>query len=154
VFYDGVCRFCDRFVQFVLARDRAGRFRFAPLQGAFAARALGAHGRRPGDLDTAYVLTADGRVLSRSRAVLFVLANLGGLWWVLGLLRVVPAVIADRVYDGVARVRYRIFGRLEGNDACRVPTAAERARFIDDDNGDTHGSTEQPEPEGGTLEGR
>jgi predicted DCC family thiol-disulfide oxidoreductase YuxK len=157
LFYDGACKFCDRFVQFVLARDRAGRFRFAPLQGGFAARTLGARGRRPGDLDTAYVLTADGRVLAKSRAVLFVLGRLGGLWWVLSLLRVVPAVVADRVYDGVARVRYRIFGRFEGNAACRIPSAAERARFIadqDQDGDTTDGSTQQPEPEGGALEGR
>jgi predicted DCC family thiol-disulfide oxidoreductase YuxK len=152
VFYDGVCRFCDHFVQFLLARDHAGRFRFAPLQGRFAARILSAHGRRPGDLDTAYVLTAEGRVLTKSRAVLFVLGQLGGLWWVLSLLRVVPAVIGDRVYDGVARVRYRLFGRY---DACRVPSATERARFIDDDQqGDIDGSTEHAEPAGGTVEGR
>jgi predicted DCC family thiol-disulfide oxidoreductase YuxK len=152
VFYDGVCRFCDRFVQFLLARDHAGRFRFAPLQGRFAANILSARGRRPGDLDTAYVLTADGRLLRKSRAVLFVLGQLGGLWWVLGLLRVVPAVIADRVYDGVARVRYRFFGRY---DTCLVPDAAQRARFIDDDqHGDIDGSTEHAEPAGSPLEGR
>jgi predicted DCC family thiol-disulfide oxidoreductase YuxK len=40
VFFDGVCGLCDRWVQFVLPRDRGARFRFAPLQGALAAREL------------------------------------------------------------------------------------------------------------------
>jgi predicted DCC family thiol-disulfide oxidoreductase YuxK len=89
------------------------------------------------DLDTVYVLAADGRLLRRSRAVLFVLAELGGLWWLLSWGRIVPAVIADRLYDLVASVRYRVFGKL---DACRVPTPEERTLFLD-------AAAEPPNPE-------
>lgn len=128
VFFDGVCGLCDRFVQFVLDRDGRQVFRFAPLQGAFAARELPPKGGDPGRLDTVYVLTADGRLLRRSRAVLFVLGELGGPWRAVSWLRVVPAVIADRFYDLVAAVRYRVFGKRE---ACRIPTPAERARFVE-----------------------
>ena len=32
VLFDGVCVFCNRSVNFVIAHDPAGRFRFAPLQ--------------------------------------------------------------------------------------------------------------------------
>jgi predicted DCC family thiol-disulfide oxidoreductase YuxK len=129
IFYDGVCGFCDRLVQFVLVRDRPGHFRFAQLQGALAARELPGRGGRPDDLDTVCVLTADGRLLVRSRAVLYVMRRLGGGWPVLAtLLRVVPPFLADRVYGLVARVRYRLFGKF---DTCRVPSAAERERFLD-----------------------
>ncbi|HZH02738.1 MAG TPA: DCC1-like thiol-disulfide oxidoreductase family protein [Myxococcaceae bacterium] len=34
LFYDGGCGLCHRAVRFVLARDPAGRFRFAPLGGS------------------------------------------------------------------------------------------------------------------------
>jgi predicted DCC family thiol-disulfide oxidoreductase YuxK len=81
-----------------------------------------------------YVLAEDGRLLRKSRAVLFVLRQLGGFWAALSVLRLVPAPIADRVYDLVAAVRYRVFGRFE---ACRLPTPAERARFVDDGQGVT-----------------
>jgi predicted DCC family thiol-disulfide oxidoreductase YuxK len=128
VFYDGVCGLCDRFVSFIVRRDRRRRFRFATLQGALAARTLAPRGVDVAELDTVYVLTGDQRLLRRSRAVLFVLAQLGGLWWVLSWGRVVPAVIADRLYDLVASVRYRVFGKRE---ACRVPSAEERALFLD-----------------------
>jgi predicted DCC family thiol-disulfide oxidoreductase YuxK len=129
LFYDGVCGLCDRVVQFVLARDRRGAFRFATLQGGLAARELAPRGARPADLETFLVLTADGRLLARSRAITFVLRELGGLWAVLAWLRVLPVTWLDAAYGLVARVRYRLFGRL---DACRVPTPGERARFIDD----------------------
>ncbi|MGD9856799.1 MAG: thiol-disulfide oxidoreductase DCC family protein, partial [Planctomycetaceae bacterium] len=33
VFFDGVCGLCSRVVDFVMARDPQGVFRFAPLQG-------------------------------------------------------------------------------------------------------------------------
>jgi predicted DCC family thiol-disulfide oxidoreductase YuxK len=128
LFFDGVCGLCSRLVQFVLSRDRAASFRFAPLQGDFAARELEPRGARPGDLDTLLVLTADGRLLRRSRAVLFVLRELGGVWAAVAWLRVLPAPLLDRAYDLIARVRYRLFGRLE---ACRVPAASERTRFIE-----------------------
>ena len=36
MFYDGVCALCNRTVTFLLERDRAGVFRFAPLQGELA----------------------------------------------------------------------------------------------------------------------
>src|SRR5947199_189098 len=37
ILFDGVCVFCSRWVQFVIARDRAALFRFAPVQQAFGA---------------------------------------------------------------------------------------------------------------------
>jgi predicted DCC family thiol-disulfide oxidoreductase YuxK len=129
IFFDGVCGLCNRLVQFVLARDRAARFRFAPLQGSFARRELVPRGGRPEDLDTMVVLTGEGQLLEKSRAVLFILRELGGVWKLLAAVRLLPVALTDRVYDLVARSRYRLFGRL---DACRVPGPAERARFIED----------------------
>jgi predicted DCC family thiol-disulfide oxidoreductase YuxK len=40
---------------------------------------------------------------------------------------VVPHWLRDPVYDLIARNRYRVFGRTE---ACMVPTAADRSRFV------------------------
>jgi predicted DCC family thiol-disulfide oxidoreductase YuxK len=129
VFFDGVCGLCNRTVQFLLRHDRRDRLRFAPLQGPTAARMLPPLGGHPEELNTIYVVTSDGRLLERSRAVLFAATALGGGWTLLGALRVVPRPVADVIYGGVARVRYRIFGRL---DACAMPSAAQRAKFLDD----------------------
>ena len=40
ILFDGQCNVCNRFVQFVIRRDPAGKFQFAPLQSEQAARAL------------------------------------------------------------------------------------------------------------------
>ncbi len=129
LFFDGVCGLCNRLVHFVLTRDRRARFRYAPLQGGFAARELPPRGGNPADLDTMYLLTADGQLLQRSRAVFFVLRELSGPWRALAWLRVLPRALTDRAYGAVARSRYRPFGKL---DACPVHGPAERGRFIMD----------------------
>ena len=60
VLYDGVCGLCNRLTAFVLPRDRRARFRFVSLQSPFARDLLARHGRDARDLDTLYVLVADG----------------------------------------------------------------------------------------------
>jgi len=127
LFFDGVCGLCDRLVQFVLRRDRAARFRFAALQSELAARTLAGFGRSAADLDTVYLLTADGRLLHKARAIFYALGQLGLPWSLLTLFGVLPTVVLDWFYDRVANNRYRIWGK---RDSCRLPSADERARFL------------------------
>jgi predicted DCC family thiol-disulfide oxidoreductase YuxK len=136
VFYDGVCGLCDRFTQFVLRSDTGDRFRFAPLQGGYAVRVLGKHGiaLAPGGaqgraLDTVYVLTADGRLLKRTDAVLFVLSQLERAHSWARLLAIFPRPLRELGYWMVARGRYRLFGKA---DACIVPRGDVANKFIPD----------------------
>jgi len=126
--YDGVCALCNGFGRFVLRWDRRAVFRFAPLQGPFGNRV------QPGaPLRTVYVLADYGttreRALTRSRAVLFVLEALGWPWKAMTIVRVLPVSWLDRVYDLVARHRYRVFGQ---HDVCPLPGPEYRSRFIHD----------------------
>ncbi|HKQ64911.1 MAG TPA: DCC1-like thiol-disulfide oxidoreductase family protein [Methylomirabilota bacterium] len=128
LFYDGSCGLCHRAVRFVLAEDRTGTaFRVAPLGGDAFEREVPA-GARAGLPDSLLIVRADGTRLVRSTAVLYVAERMGGLWRVLALVaRVVPARLRDLAYDGVARVRHRLFTRPTA--ACPVLPVALRARF-------------------------
>jgi predicted DCC family thiol-disulfide oxidoreductase YuxK len=130
--YDGVCGLCNRMIQLVLARDRRGLFHFASLQSEAARAALTPFGRTPADMATLYVLVnyrgAAPILLTRSRAVLFVLTALGWPWKAAALLSVVPPSILDRGYDVIARHRYRVFGRHEH---CVLPPQDYQRRFLD-----------------------
>lgn len=132
ILYDGVCGLCNRLTRFVLAHDRRDAFRFASLQSEFARKTLAPHGRDPRDLDTLHVIAyrgrADERLLSKSRAALFVLRKLGFPWRLAALLGVLPTRFLDFGYDLVAHNRYRIFGRSE---ACMLPDARYAEKFID-----------------------
>jgi predicted DCC family thiol-disulfide oxidoreductase YuxK len=133
VLYDGVCGLCNRLVSYLIPRDPTARIRFAPLQGQFAAEVLRRHGipAPEGDPDSFVLVEAPGtpheRVSQRSTAALRTAAWLTRPWSWLRILWVVPRPVRDWVYDRIAKSRYRLFGKL---DACPLPTAESRARFL------------------------
>lgn len=130
VFYDGACGLCHRTVRFAIARDRDGsRFRFAALGGK-AFRRLVPEPLRAGLPDSIVVLAPGGTLFTRTAAVIHILERIGGPWRLTGrVLALVPRGIRDLGYDGIARVRHRLFRRPP--DACPVTPPELRARFED-----------------------
>lgn len=126
VLYDGVCGLCDRSVQLILRNDRRGRFHFAALQSPAGQALLQKFGLSASALDS-IVLVEGGRAWRKSRAALRIARRMDAPWPLLWPLALVPAAVADRAYDLVARNRYRIFGKL---DACTLPPPEVRARFL------------------------
>ena len=130
ILYDGECGFCDRSVQWVLARDRKERFLFAPLQGETASALRARHKAIPANHDSMVLVRRENdleRVFLRSAAVLRVAAELPGVWSIVGLLRILPVWLMDCFYRPVAALRYRIFGRV---DRCRLIRPEEAHRFL------------------------
>jgi predicted DCC family thiol-disulfide oxidoreductase YuxK len=130
VLYDGVCGFCDTTVQWLLGVDRRAALRFAPLQGPTAAAVRARHPEWPDGLDSIVLVEGEGpseQVSFHARAVFRICARLGWPWRALGWLTVLPPFLTDPAYRAFARIRYRVFGKL---DACRLPRPEERARFL------------------------
>lgn len=132
VLYDGVCALCNGLVRFILARDPAGTFRFASLQGDVARATLARHNRNPDALGTLVVVLDPGgageRLLDRSTAALFILRRLSGVWSAFAVaITLVPRPLRDVAYAVVARTRYRTFGKY---DACPLPPPGVRDRFL------------------------
>ena len=128
VFYDGHCGLCDHAVRFILERDPSGAaFRFAPLQGTTFLEKV-SPAQRAQLPDSVVVQTPDGSLLIRSDAFLHIFRRLGGGWRILAaVLAIVPRGLRDAVYNFIARIRYRIFGRRE--DICPVMPPELRGRF-------------------------
>jgi predicted DCC family thiol-disulfide oxidoreductase YuxK len=127
VFYDGHCGLCHGTVRFLLRRDAAGVFRFAPLQGPTFAETVPADVRAALP-DSLVVVRADGELLLRSTATVHMLRRLGGGWRALGAaFGLVPAVLRDALYDLVARVRLRVFGTKD--DTCPLVPRELAQRF-------------------------
>jgi predicted DCC family thiol-disulfide oxidoreductase YuxK len=111
-----------------LKHDRLGTaFRFAPLQGeTFQARVL--VDLRANLPKSMVVQTRDGSLLARSNAWIHILRRLGGGWKVMAaFMAVIPQPLRDVVYEVVARIRYRVFGRRD--DLCPVVPPDLRSRF-------------------------
>lgn len=137
VLFDGVCGLCNWSIDFLIRRDRRGALRFAPLQSPVAQALLLAHGLDPTEFSSAVVLDGS-RVYRRSDAALHALSRLGSYWRAFALAaRVLPRPVRDAIYDRVAHNRYRWFGK---RDSCRLPSAAERDRFLSTDVGTASGA--------------
>jgi predicted DCC family thiol-disulfide oxidoreductase YuxK len=127
LFYDGTCGLCHLAVRFALAEDKGGAFRFAPLDSERFRAAVPAE-ERAALPDSLVLLTAPGRRVARSEAVLYLLSRLGGLWRIAaGFGRVIPRPLRDGLYDRVAGVRYRLAARPA--EACPVVPPHLRERF-------------------------
>ena len=128
VLFDGVCNFCNSSVNFLLRRDRNGVFRFAALQSEAGRKLLTEAGLQHHELDS-MVLIEGGEIALKSTAALKAARRLPGLWFMTGLLLVVPRRLRDWCYDAFAARRYSWFGK---RDVCMIPTAEMRSRFLDE----------------------
>jgi len=126
ILFDGVCSLCHGAVRFVIRRDPAARFRFAPLDSDLGRRIVRDLPEHCSSADS--ILLIDGDALyERSEAVLRIAGRLRAPWPAVVLFRAVPRPLLDAAYDSVARNRYRWFGR---KDRCPAPEPEIRDRWL------------------------
>lgn len=128
ILFDGVCNLCERSVQLVIRNDRERLFRFASLQSEYAQRLLEQYDHQHDELSSVLLVT-DGVVYRKSRAALQIARRMDRAWPLFYyLFFLVPAPLANIVYDFIGNRRYRWFGKKE---ACWVPDEDLRSRFLD-----------------------
>jgi predicted DCC family thiol-disulfide oxidoreductase YuxK len=125
IFFDGDCNLCQYAVQFVIQRDKKGRFSYASLQSEIANELLSAAGRLPLNVST-FVLWEEGNIFYRSTAALRVAKGLPALWPLLYAFIIVPIFIRDGMYNWIAANRYKWWGK---SAICWVPKPEWKNRF-------------------------
>jgi predicted DCC family thiol-disulfide oxidoreductase YuxK len=126
ILFDGVCNFCDGAVNFIIARDPEGYFKFAPLQSEVGEKLLAENGIDKSVTDSV-VLIEDGKVYTYSTAALRVARKLSGPWRLFYVFIFAPKFVRDFFYKLFAKYRYRMFGK---KDECMLPTPEIRSRFL------------------------
>jgi predicted DCC family thiol-disulfide oxidoreductase YuxK len=132
ILFDGVCNFCNAWVDILLRLDTAGRFKFAPLQSTIGQALLVSMGRRADDISSVVLIDQKQNVCyDKSDCVLKVVeTTLGGLHGRLAkdaATSLVPLPIRNRLYDTVAENRYQFIGR---RDECRCGDPQYGDRFL------------------------
>ena len=125
--FDVVCNFCNGSVNFIIERDKIGYFKFAPLQSEIGQKLLDEYKIDKENTDSV-ILIEDEKVYTHSTAALRVARRLDGFWKYFYAFIIMPRPIRDFFYKLFAKNRYRLFGK---QDACMLPTAAIRARFLE-----------------------
>ena len=118
VLYDGVCNFCNAWVDLLLQVDTGGIFSFAPLQGEAGMALLEKVGRERSDISSVVLVKKNGTKgmyegYVKSDAVVEVmkelnlpLLSMAGV----GLAAILPKALKNGLYDQVANNRYRLMG--------------------------------------------
>ncbi len=127
ILFDGVCNFCNYWVQLALRKDRKQRLRFATLQGRTAERILPQYGISP-QANSSVIFIEEGKAYTQSTAVFRICRYLSGGWRLLSIFRFIPGFLRDPIYRLIARNRYRWFGKKE---TCMIPGVEQRARFLE-----------------------
>lgn len=122
--YDGHCALCNGAVNWIIKRDKRQLFEFAPLSGPTADAIYSEYPELNG-IDS-IVLIEGNSVYTKSSAALRISHWIGGLWSAMQIYYIIPPFIRNAVYDGIASIRYRTFGKY---DTCPVPPPEWRHRF-------------------------
>ncbi|WP_377889007.1 thiol-disulfide oxidoreductase DCC family protein [Alkalihalobacillus sp. R86527] len=126
ILFDGVCNLCNGFVQFMLKHDKQQVFKFASIQSTAGNQLL--NDLQVHHLPDSIVVIVDDQVLVKSKAVLYICKELGGVFNLLRIVAILPVFIRDYLYDQIAKRRYILFGKKE---SCMLPNPKHKKRFIE-----------------------
>lgn len=113
--FDGFCHLCSRTVRFILKADKKKKFVFQALQNSTNTA-----------FDTVIVIDRN-KTYQYFDAVLKIGKELGGIFKILILFRLIPAKWRFHIYVWIAKNRFRWFGV---RSTCYLPTPEEKERFI------------------------
>jgi predicted DCC family thiol-disulfide oxidoreductase YuxK len=126
IVFDGYCALCSGWVSFILHRDRHAIYRLLPAQTPIGRALYDHYGLDPQDYET-YILIQNGVASFKSEATIRMTQDLGFPWSLAGIFRAVPRPWRDRLYELVARNRFRFFGRRA---TCYRPDPRTEDRFL------------------------
>ena len=114
ILFDGVCNFCNAWVDLLMKVDRQEVFKFSALQSTKGKEILRMIGRGENDISSVVLVKSLNEVYFKSDVPIQVLKELNGGFWLTGLLlQGFPLSLRNAVYDVVASNRYNLLGKRE-----------------------------------------
>jgi predicted DCC family thiol-disulfide oxidoreductase YuxK len=127
ILFDGVCNLCNSAVQFVIKHDKDDLFRFVALQSDLGQEILKYIGIDSKNIDSIILYESGVAYYYKSDAALQIVKNLGGLFSLGIIFKIIPREIRNQLYDYIAKNRYKWFGKKE---SCMIPTPELKAKFL------------------------
>tara|TARA_Y100000996_G_scaffold388820_1_gene348724 strand:- start:57 stop:461 length:405 start_codon:yes stop_codon:yes gene_type:complete len=124
IIYDGVCVLCNKFIIWILNRDKTNLFNISSLESNFTEKNFPELKK----IDSVAVIKRDGKILQKSKAVNYILKSINKLILLRVILNILPFTISNFFYDIIAKIRYKIFGKY---DSCPLPDQQYKSRFLD-----------------------
>jgi len=127
ILFDGVCNFCNHWVNFIIKHDKQDKFRFVSLQSDLGKK-LKQHIGFQENIDSIVYYEPNFAYFIKSAAAFEIIKKLNYFPSKLLLLfRILPNYVTDFFYDYIAKNRYKWFGKSE---SCLIPTDAIKKKFL------------------------
>lgn len=128
IVFDGICNLCDRTVQYIIKHDRNDVFRFVARQSQLGQKLLKHIGIDEKHSDSIILYEPGRAYFYKSDAAFEIAKNLGGIFTAASFFAMIPKSVRNRVYDHIARNRYKTYGK---RDQCAIPTPELATKFLD-----------------------
>jgi len=126
ILFDGVCNFCNYWVNFTIDRDEKNIYKFATLQSEQGQILLQQYNLNPTKIDS-FILIRGENVFTKSTAALRISRTLSGPVKIIYPFIFLPKFLRDFIYGLIGKNRYKLFGK---RDVCRVPSEKEKEKFL------------------------
>ena len=123
IIYDGICVLCNKYIKWVLDKDKENLFLISNLQSKFTEEKFPELRK----IDSVAVIKKNGEIVQKSKAVNHILKSINRLILLRTILNILPLSISNLFYDIVAKSRYKVFGKY---DSCQLPEPEYKSRFI------------------------
>ena len=124
IIYDGICVLCNKYIKWVLDKDKENLFLISNLQSKFTEEKFPELRK----IDSVAVIKKNGEIIQKSKAVNHILKSINRLILLRTILNILPLSISNFFYDIIAKIRYKIFGKY---DSCPLPDQQYKSRFLD-----------------------
>lgn len=127
ILFDGICNLCNTAVQTIIKHDKKDVFRFVALQselGIAIQKHIGIDTRK---IDSLVFYSPGISYSFKSEAVLDIAKELGGIFSLAIVFKILPTPLLNSLYDYVAKNRYKWYGQKEH---CLLPTPELKAKFL------------------------
>ena len=128
IIYDGFCVFCNWGVQFIIKRDPNKKFMFTSINTLIAKKLIKKHNLEAVGTDTIFLI-ANNNSFYKTSAILKIVKELNGYWYLFGIFKFIPINIRDYIYDKIAKNRYKLFSKKQN---CMVPDENIKNRFLEE----------------------
>ncbi len=126
ILFDGVCNFCNYWVNFIIKHDKQAIFKFASLQSEAGKIMSLKYKIDPSKVDSV-ILIENNQAYIYSDAAIKIAYQLNSFKWIYFLGKMTPRIIRDFIYKFVAKNRYNWFGK---KSTCMIPSPELKNRFL------------------------
>ncbi|MDE0967140.1 MAG: DCC1-like thiol-disulfide oxidoreductase family protein [Flavobacteriaceae bacterium] len=117
ILFDSKCNLCSKSVKKVMKLDKNKIFKFISNNSDYGKELINEFNLNSITTETIILFTSEKEFLIKSDAAISIITRLNIIFKIFNILLVIPKVIRDKVYDYVAKNRYKWFGE---NDSCEI----------------------------------